>query len=693
MKKNQIEKERRRPEETVLTNIQQKRLSLLTGVDEKEISGKTIAQLSDELKWRIDPQLFFFKKICGKVVKKDPVTGVEYPVPFATVNVQDTDCNQIIYHPVKHPWSWHFPLFCHKEIIATTTTDACGNFCVWIPRFDIDWILHWRRHRICFPLIFQRPVIKDIISKFKWPPVPNPPDPAPWRELIEHSATILNSIGGAKANSIKNKIDRIQSSAALGNLIDESEDVLNERLFDHEVPPPLPVDFQKAIGGNNLFAAKGASVADGIRTNIGEQLGLDAGAKELEGFDYRNFRGPFYRCIDFYTPEWQLILDVPDITFSVTQDTNGDGIEEVIYAEGFFDVRWNAGAISNVKLTASSAAKESRNCYNPDLPCGNVPDILFAGFMPLRNAAYFDDVAGYSLRPNRPIPTGLPGGVQTSPATTPFCRTLQLYGCVDLQGAKFYRIHQSNGGTYSAITGLGWNNFTGSTPVPITADSSGWYPVEPINPVTLAPVPRASLEFPNLLLDWPTPLNEKSLLKIELGDASKNHISESNPVAIVSDNTVPDITVNNFSWKFEGESDALLRNLNSGDCPMIKRGATPRNIELVFEVFVSATHLRDASITTSGCGAGNTFSPINDGAEKPAHWHQSAADNSELLHQRYSLNSQMHPGCYTFSCTANGRSINPSGADSGNQLPADWFYNYVYQQSYFAKSVAVVNED
>ena len=46
--------------------------------------------MSEKLKWRVDPELFFFRKVCSQVVKKDPLTGIEYPVPFATVIVEDT---------------------------------------------------------------------------------------------------------------------------------------------------------------------------------------------------------------------------------------------------------------------------------------------------------------------------------------------------------------------------------------------------------------------------------------------------------------------------------------------------------------------------------------------------------------------------------------------------------------------------
>ncbi len=109
------------PDQVILNKIQLKRFAMLTGIDEKEFKGKNIAELSDKLKWHVDPKFFLFEKICGKVVKKDPVTGIEYPVPFATVYVEDNDCNLITYSPYGFPWVWHFPFFCHREVIGTTS--------------------------------------------------------------------------------------------------------------------------------------------------------------------------------------------------------------------------------------------------------------------------------------------------------------------------------------------------------------------------------------------------------------------------------------------------------------------------------------------------------------------------------------------------------------------------------------------
>jgi hypothetical protein len=423
--------------------------------------------------------------------------------------------------------------------------------------------------------------------------------------------------------------------------------------------------------------------------------------------DPRRYIGPFFRCYDIYVPEWQIIFDVPDITFRVTQDTNGDGTQETIYSEGFFDVRWDAGPLPNVKLVASSIAKESRVCNTPVIQCGTVPAILSAGFMPLNLPAYFDVVNGYALRANRPSNDGLtpvPTDLTRPPAQTPFCRTLQLYGCVDVGGAKYYRILQSidGGANFSAITGLAWNNYELSTgtPIPITADSIGWYAVEPIHPVTSMPVPRSSLEFPNFVLDWPTPGLAENHLKIEIGDNSKNHIAYSASVTIQTDNMPPQVLFTRLAWKFATESDSALtlpaRNLLV-PCPTIHRGATPQDIEVVFEAQVSANHLRNASIGTSGCGGGNEFSPIlTDPSNNPSHWHTSVLDNSVTLYQRYSLTHTALEGAYIFGCTACSRAINPDGADGGNLVPPDWYYDppcqlYIYSSPSVA--VAVANEN
>src|SRR6185436_9626954 len=261
----------------------------------------------------------------------------------------------------------------------------------------------------------------------------------------------------------------LEASRAFGAPAESAETSADVRAFDNEMPPPLPEEFRRMMSGQvDVGGKKGVDPHDAIRATIAQRAGIDI--KRLAELDLSRYIGPFKRCFDVFVPEWQLVLDIPDITFKVTQDTNGDGVEETIYSEGYFDVRWNAGPIPDVKLVASAIAKESHLCDTPDIVCGNVPAILFAGLMPLTDANYFDVAIGYAKRPNRPIPLDT--------AQTPFLGVLQLYGCVNVSNAKFYRVLLStdNGANFSAITGLQWNIYPipVGPPVTISADSDGW---------------------------------------------------------------------------------------------------------------------------------------------------------------------------------------------------------------------------
>ena len=51
---------------------------------------------------------------------------------------------------------------------------------VWVPRFDIDWVLPFRRDRYCYLIIFQRPTLGVILKGIEpCIPVPFPPND-PW---------------------------------------------------------------------------------------------------------------------------------------------------------------------------------------------------------------------------------------------------------------------------------------------------------------------------------------------------------------------------------------------------------------------------------------------------------------------------------------------------------------------------------
>src|SRR6266508_1897625 len=129
------------PDQIPITSLQAARLASISGVSAKDLAGSTVAEIADRFRFVIDPELLFLRRVCGRVVKHNPLTGVDEGVPFATVHVLDTDCSFFGLFPVESPWAWLFPVFCTTEEIGSTLTDACGNFCVWIPKWEIDWIL------------------------------------------------------------------------------------------------------------------------------------------------------------------------------------------------------------------------------------------------------------------------------------------------------------------------------------------------------------------------------------------------------------------------------------------------------------------------------------------------------------------------------------------------------------------------
>ncbi|MFO0875116.1 MAG: hypothetical protein U0575_14245 [Phycisphaerales bacterium] len=690
------------PDRRPLTQLQAKRFAALSGATAKELVGVAHADLAEKFKWTVDPKYFLMHRVCGQVVKKDPVTGVEYPVPFATVHIEDTDCNLIGYFPKGWKWGWYFPIGCHREVIATVKTDECGKFCAWIPWFDIDAILRWRAERICFDDIFIRPSIADLFDDLvegPWPPikVPDKGDPSP----IERLAAIGNlgrerlaaNVGAELAERLAGAAQRVSFGAHLGG----AAGLAGRRAFDGELPAPLPAELRPLNATSERRERAGAAnfSLDAVRAGVAARLNVDP--KLLAAFDPRRVIGPFRRCVTILVPEWMLVVDVPDITFRVTQDVNGDGTEETIYNEGYFDVRWNAGSIPDVKLQASPIAVSGKICDGPIVRCGNAPEIQFAGLMPLSNlpapaAPYFDALAGYAKRPNRPRPSGNPADPAGDPlqTETPFTRTLQLYGCVEIPGAQFYRLlYRFNGGSQVPFLGLSWPLYRmvgGMLQVlNVTPDANGWYQI----------VPAADNWHPHqMLLEWPTGAQGRYEVTLQVGNAAKSPLPTTHTVNFQVDNSAPNVLYQTLKWKFASEADAAFelagRNL-LGTCPTIRRGASPADVDVLMEVQVSASHLRDASIGASGCSLATL--PFVPGSPAPphhtAHWHTDALDNSELLFARYRIPAAALEGVYSFGATANSRAFNPAGSDGGHL--ADWNYDVVYNYTPTAVHVAVIN--
>lgn len=688
------------PDRRPLTPLQAERLAGLTGLRAEDLANLPVAEIAERFRWQIDPQLLLFRRVCGQVVKKDPVTGVEYPVPHATVHVEDTDFNLFGYFPSGWPWGWFLPLSVRREEVATAVTDECGRFCVWVPRWEIDWILRFRRERICLPDIFLRPQLRDLLEELlpRLPSVrPPKPEPDPPPFLLRDGGMTLRR-AEELAGPAASRLLAAQAVAAVAADATEQDALLEGLAFPHNLPPPAPPDIKQ------LRSLDLAGKAQTRMAQAAARFPVDAALTQR--LDLDRFVGPFRRCFDVLVPEWVPLFDVPDITFRVTQDVDGDGDEETIYAEGLFDVRWDAGPIPDVKLYASQIAVAGLSCDTPDVPCEDVPAITFAGLMPLVNPPapadpYHDagpgepaNVApGYARRVNRPHPNGLLNDPAPNPlAKAPYTGTLLLYGCNHAPGAQFYRLRYSfNGGAMVPFTGLTWPLYRLVGGVLQTmwpaADSDGWYPI----------LPESDNWTPqHLLLAWPTGQPGLYTVELQLGNAAKAVINTSAPVRFRVDNTAPTVQFTSLAWRIAGMTAWTPLELV---CPVVVRptvGGVPVDIEFRVGYQVSAAHLRSLQLTGGGCGGGApaqvtapTWSDPPGPVNPYQHWSTDPdLDNSEAHTAVFALSGAALQGAYSFNLFAASRAFNPS---SPTGFTADW--NFDPAPNWVAPSlpVAVVN--
>src|SRR5215510_2678695 len=99
------------PDQVPLTPQQAKRLAYVADADANQFQKLTVAQIKEKFPWDIDLDWLFFRKVCGQVVKTDPVTGDDHPVPFATVYIEDTDVNFLGYFPLESKYAWLYPVW------------------------------------------------------------------------------------------------------------------------------------------------------------------------------------------------------------------------------------------------------------------------------------------------------------------------------------------------------------------------------------------------------------------------------------------------------------------------------------------------------------------------------------------------------------------------------------------------------
>lgn len=676
------------PDRKPLTASQAKRLAAVTNLNSIELTGLSVAEISDKYRWQIDPNLLLFRRICGQVVRWDTVTGQSQPVPNATVHVMDTDCDFLGYFPYQVKWAWLYPIFCYEEEITKVVTDECGNFCVWIPWFDIDWVIRWRLERYCFPEILVRPNLGQLLQSAGVLP-PSVPGPNPSPVELRHAGLSLDRLASIAGRQRASQLLLTVQAAAIGGNRAAVDNLLSQPAFLNPVPPPASAKLSKLHKRHSEEGA--AALREFVRGKAG---------REYE-FNPNRYVGPFPlypRCVWEITEELVPILDVPDITFRVTQDTDADGDQETIYSDGYFQVGWKSGPLSDVILHTSPIARINSTgiCQPPQVgPCDE-PEILFAGLMSVAEP-YIDTTnnptRGFGLRPN---PPHTDGAVRSSvfplslnpdtPANAPFMGTVQLYGCNQYPSGQYYRLLYSfNGAPAVPFTNLAWyvDPFPGpGLPLHVTPDAQGWYPIL---------TPADAWFPPNELLDWPTTSYPDGLydLTMEIGDGKNVIFTTPTAVPFFVDNSIPQPLFISLAWRPAG---AVLWNVFPNlVCPIVQR---PKGSDIEFQVQyqVSALHLLKTTLSNSGCGGG-TMQPNPEPNVLPyEYWHTNFSDNSVAQTAFFTLLGSAQAGCYGFSLNGYSRAFNPAGGDPADPQAHDWYYDAVWLNWNQANlSVAVVD--
>lgn len=623
-------------------------------------------------------------KVCGRVFKRDPVTGEKCPVPGATVRVFDVDLNLFWWHPHPGPWGWLYPHKPHRrEEIGKTTTDKCGYFCLEIPYFDIDAVLRWRKRFRCMWEILKPPTILDALElgvkpdiryypelkklpelEVSYDPIPLPdpisslpipllkpisvtpipiPDPTSMLHEMEFRRSLEDTGSGREMSSMALK--SIRSTLAMRKLFTKPKfDEVRQNLFERKALFDPMENAEMSIMEQPAFPHSIAAPQLPDDEVLVEMVGGD----EKEAFEaIKEIRmvKPLARlllCWPEIVPEWKLFLDVPDIVFKVEQDIDADGSLETIYDESFFDVNWNLGEpTTNVQIEAwpNAICVPCGTEYKPCTKAG----IVGINDMPL-NPAY-QDAVGYATRVNRPI--------TLKPAETPFCRTLRIVGCPDYGHAKYYKIfYKYEGGPETHFT-ESWHvyDISAATSHHVVPDADGFYKV-------LTPPDNY---FPyHTLMNWRSHRypDGKYEIRLALYDAAQNPIGDPLlPVKVVIDNSKP-APVDFLKLEYrEGAGAWKEAPLH---CPIIKR--TPgADVELRVEYNVAATHLRDIYIKFRGCDG-----HIGD----ESYWHKDVADNNKLLDWTVTLPGTKHEGGYHFDLEGRSRAFNATGG-----LASDWDFN------------------
>ncbi|MFN8580490.1 MAG: hypothetical protein U0163_05855 [Gemmatimonadaceae bacterium] len=616
------------PAEPKLATFQAARLSRLTGVSTRRLIGESLGSLVRTLPPSVDRDLLDALPLSGRVVVQDRETGRDVPVPFATVQVEDTDCQLLGYFPQGWPWSWYFPLCCRREVIAQVVTDADGCFTVRVPRFDIDWILRWRWNQLRHSDLFTRVSIPATSE----------------RHPFAHALRVGAAMEHARRASLEPRHATPRSSES-------------RRRARAELPAPLPTPLLSRYASGGQHAVLECLAAH-----------LDVSPRRLDGFNLDAVIGPFERHHALSRHPWLLLTDVPDITFRVTAAI-GD-TQHAVYSDANFDVRWSANALPSVTLVAAVEEAPSLAFTAPHVPRAPEPRPRMVGLAPLllpggSTPPSIDSATGYAhqSRHESANANGAPIGMD---AAAPFAGTLQLYGDVRIPGAEFYRVLRSTdqGRTFEPFVGLSWPIFRATsgalTTEWTTTDVDGWYRIPAV----------AEHWFPNtLLLEWPQVADGTHLVCVECADRSRHTLARSPVRTVVMQGLAPHISYGRLCWKFASEPDSALeipsRNLLV-PCPSIRRRGRHEAIQIVVEVEVSPRYFRYASLGASGCGEGD-FVLAEDDDNRTSHWYADATDHTVTLRGRFQLDAGAAEGAYSFNVYS---SRWPQAGDGHEAAPA-----------------------
>ena len=675
------------PDDWRVTERQLDHIRTLIDDAPSDLAGATALDVRDQLEFAMDPDLLGFRQVCGRVVTHDSATGEYHPVPNATVHVEDTDCSFLSRFPSDLGYGWFFPFDCTRETVATTTTNECGEFCVYVPLWDIDRVLDFRRERVCLPEIV-RPRIRDVLERPEVFPDPvNPPEPRPEPRpdpgfgrlfdpgVFERTAELVGEDVALRLGAGTERGD-------FGDLEPEAATLLDRPAFPEPPEPPLPEGFLRPDPEERLEL-------------LGDELPVDP--EVIAAVDPDRLVGPFLRCRDVFVPEWRTFVDVPDITFRVTQDIDGDGTQETIYSEGFFDVRWNEEQSLDVDLVADDAANSIPTCdgLTPENVECETPSIESIGLLPTRSPIY-DDATGYARRINRPKP---PSSSTRPDGTAPFAGTLQLHGCHRFEEASYYRVLYSyEGGPERPFTGHEWHvPAIGRDPVHVQPSvTDGWYPIldvpylESYYGENLNDNP---LLFPYWVLNWNTRgyRNGSYEVRLQLGDSDMDPLSVTSPSSTITvDNRAPNLDIGGLVWGPTSEPPEEWDNEITESCPRIER---PPGEDIGIRVTFRAwgEHFRSVEASAHGCGRNPTLvQPSSSGqSNRYSYWHESVGDRSHKQTVVFEVPAGYQQGAYRIRLRGVSRAFNPAGGGRGPST--NWEYDTDHIDSHFNRLISITD--